>query len=102
MKVFVAGASGAIGLPLIAELIRNGHSVTGMTQSEAGAERLRAQGAEAVISNALDAESVGAALRKGEFEVVIDELTALPKDPADLGAALPGHRKLRLEAGGNL
>ena len=41
MKVFVAGASGAIGQPLIAELIRKGHTVTGMTHSEAGAKRLR-------------------------------------------------------------
>ena len=102
MKVFVAGASGAIGKPLIAELIRKGHRVTGMTQSEAGAERLRAQGAEAVIANALDAESVEAVLRGGEFEVLIDELTALPKDPDGLAAALPGDRKLRLEGGGNL
>ena len=102
MRVFVAGASGAIGRPLIAELIRKGHSVTGMTQSEAGAGKLRAQGAEALIANVLDAETVGAALRKGEFEVVIDELTALLKDPAELAKALPGDRKLRLEGGGNL
>ena len=37
MNVFVAGASGAIGRPLIAELVRRGHPVTGMTRSEAGA-----------------------------------------------------------------
>jgi nucleoside-diphosphate-sugar epimerase len=40
MRVFVAGASGAIGQPLIAELIRQGHTVTGMTRSEAGAQNL--------------------------------------------------------------
>lgn len=37
MRVFVAGATGAIGQPLIAELVRQGHTVTGMTHSEAGA-----------------------------------------------------------------
>ena len=50
MKVFVAGASGAIGQPLIAELIRKGHTVTGMTQSETGGNRLRTYGAEAAIA----------------------------------------------------
>ena len=37
MNVFVAGASGAIGCPLVAELVRRGHAVTGMTRSDAGA-----------------------------------------------------------------
>ena len=37
MNVFVAGASGAIGRPLVAELVRRGHAVTGMTRSDAGA-----------------------------------------------------------------
>jgi 2-alkyl-3-oxoalkanoate reductase len=45
MKIFVAGASGAIGLPPIAELIRRGHTVTGMTSSEAGARKIIEQGA---------------------------------------------------------
>ena len=40
MRVFVAGATGAIGQPLIAELVRQGHTVTGMTHSEAGARKL--------------------------------------------------------------
>jgi nucleoside-diphosphate-sugar epimerase len=40
MQIFVAGASGAIGQPLVAELIRQGHTVTGMTHSDAGAEKL--------------------------------------------------------------
>jgi nucleoside-diphosphate-sugar epimerase len=102
MNVFVAGASGAIGRPLIAELVRQGHRVTGMTTSEAAAERLRAQGAEAEIADAFDAAAVEAALRRSKAEVVIDELTALPKLPADMPKAAPGDRKLRLEGGGNL
>jgi 2-alkyl-3-oxoalkanoate reductase len=102
MKVFVAGASGAIGQPLIAELLRQGHTVTGMTQSEAGAKKLSEQGATAVVANAFDASAVESALRRSEAEVVIDQLTTLPKNPADLPAALPGDRKLRIEGGGNL
>jgi nucleoside-diphosphate-sugar epimerase len=102
MRVFVAGATGAIGQPLIAELIRKGHTVTGMTQSEDGAERLRAQGAEAVVVNGFDAAAVEAALRGSGAEVVIDELTALPKNPADMDKAAAGDAKLRLEGGGHL
>ena len=45
MNVFVAGASGAIGRPLVAELIRRGHTVTGMTRSDAGAKALADLGA---------------------------------------------------------
>lgn len=102
MKVFVAGASGAIGKPLIAELIRLGHTVTGMTQSEAGAKKVIELGADAEIANAFDGNAVEAALHKSGAEIVIDQLTALPRNPADLSTALPLDRKLRLEGGAHL
>ncbi len=102
MKVFVAGASGAIGQPLIAELVRRGHSVTGMTRSEAGAQRLRDLGASVVQISAFDGPALEEALRQAQAEVVIDELTALPRHPSEMAAAAPGDRRLRLEGGGNL
>ena len=102
MKIFVAGASGAIGQPLVAELIRQGHTVTGMTHSDAGAEKLSKAGAAVARVSAFDAPALEEALRRSSAEVVIDELTALPKRPSDLAAAGPGDRKLRLEGGGNL
>lgn len=102
MKVFVAGASGAIGRPLIEQLMRNGHEVTGMIRSASGADRLRQFGAEPVQINAFDSTAVRAAVERAEPEVVIDELTSLPKNPADLLNALPADRKLRIEGGGNL
>jgi nucleoside-diphosphate-sugar epimerase len=102
MRVFVAGASGAIGQPLIAELIRQGHAVTGMTRSEAGANRLRGYGADVAIANALDPGEVEAALRASEAEAVIDELTSLPKTPSELPAYSARDRKLRIDGGGNL
>jgi nucleoside-diphosphate-sugar epimerase len=55
MRVFVAGASGAIGRPLIAELIRRGHTVTGMTRSEVGTRHLADLGAVAAQVSAFDA-----------------------------------------------
>jgi len=102
MNVFVAGASGAIGRPLVAELVRRGHAVTGMTRSDAGATALADLGAAVVRSGAYDAEGLERALRASRAEVVIDELTALPKSPADMAAAAAGDRRLRLEGGGNL
>lgn len=102
MKIFVAGASGAIGQPLIAELIRQGHTVTGMTRSEAGAQKLNALGASVARISAFDASGVAEALRRAAPEVVIDELTSLPRDPSEMASAAEGDRKLRLEGGGNL
>ena len=102
MNVFVAGASGAIGRPLIAELVRRGHTVTGMTRSDAGARALADLGAAVARVSAFDATRLEEALRRSRAEVVIDELTALPKSPSEMAEAAPGDRKLRLEGGGNL
>jgi 2-alkyl-3-oxoalkanoate reductase len=102
MRVFVAGASGAIGEPLIAELIKQGYFVVGMTTSEARAKNLERQGAEAVILDAFDAIAVKDALRRSKADVVIDELTSLPKEQSDMPKYAAGDRKLRIEGGGNL
>lgn len=102
MRVFVAGASGAIGEPLIAELLKQGHSVVGMTTNQARAKNLELQGAEAVMVDAFDAPAVEAALRRSGAEVVIDELTSLPKVQSDMPKYAAGDAKLRIEGGGNL
>ena len=102
MRIFVAGASGAIGRPLIAELVRRGHDVTGMTRSEAGARDLADLGAAVARVSAFAAAAVAQALRDARAEVVIDELTSLPNDPSEMAAAAPGDRRLRIEGGGNL
>jgi nucleoside-diphosphate-sugar epimerase len=102
MRVFVAGATGAIGQPLIAELVRQGHTVTGMTHSEAGARKLVEMGAAIAQVSAFDAPAVEQALRYAKAEVVIDQLTSLPKHPSALITTVPGDRKLRMEGGGNL
>ena len=102
MRVFVAGASGAIGEPLIAELLKQGHSVVGMTTSETRARTLEGQGASAVIVDAFDAAAVETALRQSKAEAVIDELTSLPKEQSEMPKYAAGDRKLRIEGGGNL
>jgi nucleoside-diphosphate-sugar epimerase len=78
MRVFLAGASGAIGRPLVDQLLGAGHEVIGTTRSEARADDLRARGAEAVVLDAFDAEAVHAALAAAQPEILIHQLTALP------------------------
>jgi nucleoside-diphosphate-sugar epimerase len=73
-----------------------------MTRSEAGARRLRDLGATVAQISAFDGPAVQQAIRRSQAEVVVDELTALPKHPSEMAAAAPGDRKLRLEGGGNL
>jgi len=102
MRVFVAGASGAIGRPLVAELIRQGHQVTGITRRASSLEHLAKLGATILEVDVFDATAVERALRESQAEAVIDQLTSLPQTPADLPEALPGDRKVRLEGGGNL
>lgn len=102
MNVFIAGASGAIGRPLVHELVRRGHAVTGMTRSDAGETALAKLGAAVARVSAFDFPGLERALRASKAEVVIDELTALPKSPADMDEAAEGDRRLRLEGGGNL
>lgn len=78
MRVFVAGATGAIGRPLVAMLVRDGHEVTGMTRSGQKADALHAAGAKPVVCDALDAAAVRAAVLDAGPDAVIDQLTAIP------------------------
>jgi nucleoside-diphosphate-sugar epimerase len=102
MRVFVAGASGAIGQPLVSELIRQGHQVTGISRRASSLQHLAKLGATILEVDVFDAAAVERALRESQAEAVIDELTSLPATPAEIGNALPGDRKVRLEGGGNL
>ena len=78
MRVFVAGATGAIGRPLVGQLIDAGHEVTGITRSQEGAAALEWAGAHAVVCDALLAEPLAEAVADAKPEVVIHQLTALP------------------------
>ena len=74
----MAGASGAIGRPLVQQLLAAGHEVTGMTRREERAAGIREAGASAVVCDALDSAALEAAVRGAEPETVVHLLTALP------------------------
>src|ERR1017187_4496363 len=80
MRVFIAGATGAIGQPLLKQLTAAGHQVTGMTRREAKAEIIRAAGAEAVVCDAFDADRLRDVIAAARPEAVIHQLTDLPQE----------------------
>ena len=81
MRVLVAGATGAVGRPLVDELLAAGHEVAALTRRKSAAQELRARGAEPFSADVFDAHSVIDACSAAKPEVVIGELTALPAKP---------------------
>jgi nucleoside-diphosphate-sugar epimerase len=80
MKIFVAGATGALGKQLVPQLVERGHEVVGMTRSGAKAALVEEQGARAAIADGLDPEAVAQAVAAAEPEVIVHEMTALAGD----------------------
>ena len=77
MKVFVAGGTGAIGKPLVPQLVDAGHEVVATTRSARGAETVQELGAEPAIVDGLDERGMVEAVKRAGPEVVIHEMTAL-------------------------
>jgi nucleoside-diphosphate-sugar epimerase len=77
MRVFVAGATGAIGKQLVPRLVTAGHEVTGMTRSEAKQAMLYQLGAVPVVADALDPDQVADAVAHARPDVIVHELTAI-------------------------
>jgi nucleoside-diphosphate-sugar epimerase len=102
MRVFVAGGSGTIGVPLVRALTSAGHQVIAMTRSAAKQAELRALGAIPVVADALDREAVHTILENARPTHVIHELTALPKEGARRVRDLEATNRLRIEGTRNL
>jgi 2-alkyl-3-oxoalkanoate reductase len=86
MKVFVAGASGALGKQLVPELVEQGHEVTGMTRTQAKQDLVREMGARPAVADGLDPEAVAQAVAEAEPDVVVHQLTAI--NPGKLGRSI--------------
>jgi NAD(P)H-binding len=104
MRIFLAGASGAIGRRLTPLLIAAGHEVTGTTRSVDKVQELAAGGVDAVVVDVFNAGAVRDAVVRARPEIVIHQLTDLPQvlDPALLRDALSRNSRLRIEGTANL
>jgi nucleoside-diphosphate-sugar epimerase len=104
MRVFVVGASGAIGSRLVPQLIERGHAVIGSARSPDKTEQLRSLGAESVVLDALDARAVRKAVLETEPEAIVNEATALEglSDFTDFDRSFAQTNRLRTEGTDNL
>jgi 2-alkyl-3-oxoalkanoate reductase len=103
MRIFIAGGSGTIGVPLVRAAVAAGHQVTALTRSPSKQAELIALGATPAVADALDRDALIAAVSAARPTHVIHQLTALPKDgtvrrPRDLDAT----NRLRIEGTRNL
>src|SRR3954452_9253171 len=105
MKIFVAGATGALGRQLVPQLVARGHEVVGMTRSASKQDLVRSLGARPVVADALDPDAVAQAVASAEPEVIVHQLTALsgklsPRDMRhpDRSSAATMTNRLRTEA----
>jgi nucleoside-diphosphate-sugar epimerase len=78
MRIFVAGATGALGRPVVRRLTEVGHEVTGMTRSPEKRTLLEGLGARPVVADALDAAAAQRAVSEARPDAVLNLLTALP------------------------
>jgi nucleoside-diphosphate-sugar epimerase len=103
MKIFVAGATGALGRRLIPLLISAGHKVAGMTRSPAKGSLLQSMGADPIVADALDPSAVMNAVRQQKPEVVVHELTSIKKvDVRNFDQGFAATNRLRTEGTDNL
>jgi nucleoside-diphosphate-sugar epimerase len=104
MRIFLAGATGVIGQPLVPLLIADGHMVVGSTRSPKKAKALRQAGVAPVVVDVFDAKALAEAVHAAAPEVVIHQLTDLPDvaDPSQLGAAREGNARIRIVGTRNL
>lgn len=102
MRVFVAGATGAVGVPLVRRLVEAGHDVAGTTRSEGKTASIEELGATPVVVDVFDRAALVEAVRSFGPDAVIHELTALPDDPDKIAASAPANNRIRREGTQNL
>jgi nucleoside-diphosphate-sugar epimerase len=104
MRIFLAGATGAIGKRLVPLLLDAGYSVIGTTRSTTKADGLRTAGAEAVVVDVFDAAALSAAVLQAHPEIVVHQLTDLPPglDPSQMTAGTQRNARVRSEGTQNL
>ena len=104
MRVFLAGATGAIGRRLVPQLVEAGHQVTAITRSKEKLAMLSELGAEPVLCDVFDAGRLGSVVARAEPDAVINELTDLPQslNPRKLKEYYAANNRVRREGTTNL
>ena len=102
MRVFVAGGSGTIGVPLVRALVAEGHQVWAQTRSMAKRNDLLALGASVAVVDALDRDALVEAVAEARPTHVVHQLTALPRDGVRRASELAATNRLRVEGTRNL
>ena len=102
MRVFLAGASGVIGVRLIPLLVRDGHEVAGMTRSPGKTAALRELGAEPVVCDVFDAGALAKAVTAFGPELVMHQLTDLPDQAGQIPEFAARNNRIRTEGTRNL
>jgi nucleoside-diphosphate-sugar epimerase len=102
VRIFLAGASGAIGRPLVPLLVAAGHEVAGTTRSESKAGMLRELGAEPVVLDVYDAAALRDAAVSFGPDLVMHQLTDLPDEIGELSSASAANARMREEGTANL
>ncbi|MBZ9670554.1 NAD-dependent epimerase/dehydratase family protein [Mesorhizobium sp. ES1-3] len=103
-RIFLAGASGAIGQRLVPQLLAAGHQVTGTTRNADKAARLEALGVEPAVVDVFDAEALMQAMLAARPDIVVHQLTDLPAglDPSRMAEAVVRNARIRDEGTRNL
>jgi len=104
MRVFLAGAAGAIGRRLVPLLVRAGHAVTGTTRSAEKANELAGAGITPAVLDVFDRQAVIDSVSSARPEVIIHQLTDLPQqlDQVRISASYPANARIRIEGTRNL
>jgi nucleoside-diphosphate-sugar epimerase len=102
MRIFVAGATGVLGIRLVPLLLTGGYQVTGMTKSPAKADTLRELGADPAVCDVYDADALTAAVATSGADAILHLLTDLPDDLADIDGFTAANARIRREGTRNL
>jgi len=102
VRVFVAGGSGVVGIRLVPELVARGHVVAAMTRTPSKSELLAGLGAEPVVCDVFDRESLVGAVTAFRPDAVMHQLTDLPDDVDEVAGRLEGNARIREVGTANL
>ncbi len=104
MKILLAGATGVIGQPLLQRLVEAGHEVTGLPRSHERVGQIEQGGGKGLVCDVLEVDQIVQAARAAAPEIVIHQLTALPRriDPRRVRRDLAATHRLRSEGTRNL